>query len=218
MFLTRFQINTTRRGARFLLASQQRMHAAVLAGFPSGDDRGRTLWRVDQGSPRTDLFIVSPDRPDLTHLVEQAGWPTTATWDTADYQPLLDRLEQGQRWAFRLTANPVRSLPAGPGQRGQVKAHVSVAQQQDWLMRRAERCGFTIPDGPHGGPQVVVKERRTARFQRSHAERGREVTVVMATYDGVLEVTDPAALRAVLTGGVGRAKAYGCGLLTLARV
>ena len=96
-------------------------------------------------------IVVSVNAVSYTHLDVYKR----QTWDTADYQPLLDRLEQGQRWACRLTANPVRSLPAGPGQRGQVKAHVSVAQQQDWLMRRAERCGFTIPDGPHGGPQVL---------------------------------------------------------------
>lgn len=36
------------------------------------------------------------------------------------------------------------------------------------------------------------------------------------TFDGRLEVTDPAALRRTLTQGIGKAKAYGCGLITLA--
>ena len=31
-------------------------------------------------------------------------------------------------------------------------------------------------------------------------------------------ITDPQALRHVLVTGIGRSKAYGCGLLTLARV
>lgn len=216
MYLTRFGINTQRRGARHLLASQQRMHAAVLAGFPAAEDPARVLWRVDAGTHRTDLFVVSAARPDLTHLVEQAGWPTTATWDTADYQPFLERLAAGQRWAFRLTANPVRSVSRGAGVRGQVKAHVTAAQQQDWLLRRAEGLGFRVPDGEAGSPQLVVKDRRTARFERPRADAGRDVTVVMATYDGLLEVTDPDALRRGLCEGVGRAKAYGCGLLTLA--
>lgn len=37
------------------------------------------------------------------------------------------------------------------------------------------------------------------------------------TFDGRLEVTDPAALRRTLTLGLGKAKAYGCGLMTLAK-
>ncbi|MBW3084716.1 CRISPR-associated endoribonuclease Cse3 [Austwickia sp. TVS 96-490-7B] len=220
MYLTRFPINVARRGARHLLVSQQRMHAAVLASFPPDGDLPRALWRVDSGDHRTDLFIMSPSRPDLTHLVEQAGWPSLPdmTWNTADYLPFLERLEAGQRWAFRLTANPVRSVPVPGGSRGQVKAHVAVAHQQKWLLSRTDQLGFTVPNGPHGQPQVVVKDRRTARFERRHAESGRDVTVAMATFDGVLDVTDAGRLRQALTHGVGRAKSYGCGLLTLARL
>nr|WP_246421854.1 type I-E CRISPR-associated protein Cas6/Cse3/CasE [Nocardiopsis mwathae] len=36
------------------------------------------------------------------------------------------------------------------------------------------------------------------------------------SYDGRLIVTDPAAFTAALKEGIGRAKAYGCGLLSLA--
>ena len=47
---------------------------------------------------------------------------------------------------------------------------------------------------------------------RPHTVTQRQVTVV-----GRLEVTDTALLRASLTAGMGRGKAYGCGLMTLAR-
>ncbi|MBO3142456.1 type I-E CRISPR-associated protein Cas6/Cse3/CasE [Dermatophilus congolensis] len=216
MFLTRFGINTSRRGARYLLSAQQRMHAAVLASFHT-QTPGRILWRIDSNPIKTDLFIVSPQRPDLTHLVEQAGWPTTATWDTADYAPFLERLATGQQWAFRLTANPVRNINAGPNERGKVKAHVTPAQQQEWLTRRAGKFGFSIAQTGSGEPSLIVKNRNTARFERRHAQEGRNVTIAMATYDGLLHVTDADALREALTEGIGRAKAYGCGLMTLAK-
>lgn len=218
MFLTRFQLNPSRQGSRRLLASQQRMHAAVLAGFPAADGSQRVLWRVDAEPHRTDLFIVSGDRPDLSHLVEQAGWPTTATWETRDYRPLLERLEEGQRWAFRLTANPSRSVPTGSAQRGTVKAHVTPGQQEQWLLDRAHRLGFGVPTSPHGNHEIVTRNRRTARFRRRSADGAlNDVTVAMVTYDGVLEVENADDLRTALTQGIGRAKAYGCGLLTLAR-
>lgn len=216
MYLTRCGINPARRGARRLLASPQRVHAAVQAGFPPSDPNERILWRLDTGNDRSDLFIVSPDRPDLTHVVEQAGWPTTQTWEAREYSPFLDRLAAGQRWAFRLTANPVRSLPRDAG-RGRVSAHVTVAQQQEWFLRRAQQLGIEVPASSLGVPELVVRDRRTARFERREATAGRQVTVVMATYEGVLDVIEPALLRQALTAGIGRAKAYGCGLLTLAR-
>lgn len=217
MYLTRCGINPARRGARRLLASPQRLHAAVQAGFPPSDTCDRVLWRLDTSDHRSDLFIVSRHQPDLSHLVEQAGWPTTQTWETREYAPLLDHLMRGQRWAFRLTANPVRSVPRPEG-RGQIKAHVTVAQQQEWFLRRAPQLGIEVPISSLGVPEVIVKDRRTARFERREAAGGRDVTVVMATFDGVLDIAEPDLLRRALIGGVGRAKAYGCGLLTLARL
>jgi CRISPR system Cascade subunit CasE len=37
-----------------------------------------------------------------------------------------------------------------------------------------------------------------------------------AVFEGQLEITDTEAMRRSLTGGIGPAKGYGCGLLTLA--
>jgi CRISPR system Cascade subunit CasE len=220
MYLTRFRINSARRGARHLLSSPQVMHAAVLAGFPGPSDRAtphaRTLWRVDHGShAQITLYIVSPTAPDLTHLVEQAGWPTTETWQSRAYDSLLDSLKPGQEWAFRLTANPVRSGRSKPADtRTRRFGHVTVAQQQDWLLSRAKLAGFTIPVGELGEPDVIVHNRMTHTFRRQNGK----VTIQSATYDGRLEVADPDALRRTLTLGLGHAKAYGCGLLTLAPV
>lgn len=219
MYLTRFEINTARRGARFLLASPQRMHAAVHAGFPTlnvvDEQQGRLLWRLDRHEPATLLYIVSPQRPDLTHLSEQAGWPSLPHWETRPYQPLLDRLAAGQRWAFRLTANPVSSRRKNEDSKhSQRFGHVTVAQQTRWLLDRTERLGFVVPKCTHDEPDVAVRRRETLRFDRE----GRTVTLATAVFEGHLDVTDPSTLRDVLVRGIGAGKGYGCGLLTLAPI
>lgn len=43
----------------------------------------------------------------------------------------------------------------------------------------------------------------------------RPVTLLAVTYEGVLQVTDPEAFKALLCEGVGRGKAYGLGLMTI---
>lgn len=213
MFLSSLDINPHRRSARELLASPQRMHAAVMAAFP--EDRaggGRVLWRLDEGRHDVRLYLVSADKPDLHHVVEQAGRPEYG-WQTREYGPFLDRLEAGGVWAFRLTANPAHSAAPVGGGRGKRYAHVTVAQQTGWLLdRRAGDCGFSVVDSSAGGPDMVVRARRTLRFDR----RGRTVTLGTATFEGSLRVEDPNALRTALTAGIGPAKAYGCGLMTLA--
>ena len=40
-------------------------------------------------------------------------------------------------------------------------------------------------------------------------------TLLVVTYEGVLQVTDPEAFKALLCEGVGRGKAYGLGLMTI---
>ena len=220
MFLSRFEINPARRAARELLASPQALHAAVLAAFPAGQARdehesGRVLWRLDTVAHQVTLYLVSPDKPDLTHLVESVGWPTTQGWDTRDYDPLLQRLHAGDRWAFRLTANPVSSRRKTiASEHSQRFGHVTVAQQTQWLLDRAEHRGFAIAPAVGDEPDVAVRARRTWRFDR----KGATVTLSTAVFEGHLDIRDPDLLRRALIAGIGPAKGYGCGLLTLAPV
>lgn len=227
MYLTRMPLNAARWETRRLMASPYRLHAAVEAAFPPGmaaSAGGRVLWRLDR---RTDepqafwLYIVSPEKPDLTHVVEQAGWPVhERLWETKDYRPFLDRLENGQRWEFRLKANPVRKVRKDKGRRpdesvvGTLQGHVTVEQQVEWLVSRAEAYGFELPLDANEKPIVIVSQRNREVFRRG----SDEVTLSTAVYDGTLTVTDADLMRAALCQGIGRAKGFGCGLLTIAPV
>jgi len=214
MFLTRMPLNPARRGFKFLLASPHAMHAAVLSAFPPGTEvdsaRGRVLWRVDNQNPHVYLYVVSPEQPDLTHLVEQAGWPAASSWETVPYESRLARLQTGDVMAFRLTANPVKTS-RDPELLGKRLAHVTAAQQRDWLVERSEAHGFRIPVGLEGEADVLVSKRGRHEFRRGNGK----ITLVTAQFDGQLEITDADIFRRTLTHGLGRAKGYGCGLLTV---
>ncbi|WFE20500.1 type I-E CRISPR-associated protein Cas6/Cse3/CasE [Solwaraspora sp. WMMD937] len=220
MYLTRFRFNKARRDSRRLLGSPQVMHAAVMSGFADDADHTRdgrrTLWRLDTTGNQPVLYIVSPGRPDLTHLVEQAGWPTIGErWQTRPYGGFLDQLATGQQWAFRLTANPVRDgRPKDPTADTKRYGHVTVEQQTQWLVKRAEPNGFEILRGTDDDLNLILHNQTTQSFGRRGGDR--PVVIRTVTYDGVLAVRDPQALRRVLTAGIGHAKAYGCGLMTLA--
>lgn len=209
MILTRTYLNIRRAGAKKLLGSPQAMHAAILSGFPPTVEPGRPLWRVDAHDPlRPTLYVVSANRPDLTHLQEQAGWPSQDVTESAVYDSFLERLAPGQIWSFRLTANPTHRTTIGDSSK--VVAHVTVNQQLQWLLGRAERLGVSF--GTADRPSVQVVGRDLRRFAR----KGATVTLGTATFAGRLQVESAAALRTALIEGIGRAKAYGCGLMTLA--
>jgi CRISPR system Cascade subunit CasE len=218
MFLTRSTIDPARRGARKLLASPQAMHAAVRGAFAVPEDHerpgARTLWRLDTAPAGTvHLYVVSPGRPDLAHLAAQAGRATGEAWTTRPYDGLLASLRPGQRWAFRLTANPTHSgRKTAEAKDTQRFGYLRAEEQQRWLLDRSARCGFAVAVQQDGQPTLVLHRRQTQTFKRGMGT----VTLTTVTYDGVLDVTDADAFRQALTQGIGHAKAYGCGLLTLA--
>ncbi|MBS5451122.1 MAG: type I-E CRISPR-associated protein Cas6/Cse3/CasE [Coriobacteriia bacterium] len=225
MYISKLPLNSARRGAMELIASPNKMHAAVEHAFPpreeSGSAQGRILWRLDivpRGSEDIWLYVVSPDKPDFTHICERAGWPTLGTWETKDYAPLLDRIADGQVWSFRLKANPVRKVSKDLGTQknenvvGKIQGHVTEQQQLKWLLSRCEEHGFSVASDSAGAPAVRLSQRAKGAF----LHKGSHVTLTTVVYDGTLVVLDAEKFRRTLCYGMGRAKGFGCGLLTVA--
>lgn len=132
--------------------------------------------------------------------------------------------------------------------RGFRMAHRTASEQLHWFLRRTERWGFDVPpsrtDPPAPGlegeriadadlsvPTVMRASpgradsaphevRITSRHRRTFAKNGRGPRVIInsVTFEGRLEVTDAEAFTHHLLSGIGPAKAYGCGLLTLAPI
>ncbi|WRZ96383.1 type I-E CRISPR-associated protein Cas6/Cse3/CasE (plasmid) [Streptomyces sp. NBC_01007] len=251
-YLSKVALNPRRRHALALLSNPHRLHAAVLGGLAVQPVTERVLWRLETNTThRAEILVLTDSRPSWEHLVEQAGWPGADGGEplVADYAPLLQRIALGREFAFRLTANPVQAvqrpdkpsdeqttrLKAGtdaPGtparHRGFRVAHRTADQQIGWLLRQADRHGFTIPTAvtsePAPGlhvdealspaPAVALTARDILRFHKR--ANGPRVTVSTATFQGRLRITDPDALRNALLAGIGPAKGYGQGLLTLA--
>ncbi|MFD9287593.1 type I-E CRISPR-associated protein Cas6/Cse3/CasE [Streptomyces sp. NPDC060030] len=244
-YLSRIRINPLRARSRLLLTSPRAMHAAVQGSLPGLPEEERTLWRLDADNVhRPQLLVVTESRPDWTHLVEQAGWPGAdgEHYAVRDYSPLLRQLEAGRTFAFRLTANPVQNtrrpdkltprqaqhLEAGQS-RGFRLGHRTAKAQLNWFLTRAPRWGMEVPLAPYPEETSTSDEERprdiriVARSRRTFGKAdltGKETQVVLnaVTFEGRMRVTDPVLLGDRLLAGIGPAKAYGCGLLTLAPV
>ena len=225
MYLSRVTLDLERLDAVMFASSPYKVHAAVERAFAPDTPRetagGRILWRLDEvpgSASEAWLYVVSPGRPDLTHICVQAGDASDLSWVTKDYDPVIKCVAAGQLWQFRLKANPVRKAAVDKGRRqregivGSIQGHVTEAQQRSWLLCRAEASGFRIARTEEGFERLAVSNRRVERFRR-HDET---VTLTTAQYDGILEVTDADAFRHALGFGMGRARGFGCGLLTIA--
>lgn len=251
-YLSRVRINPRRSAAQTLLANPRALRSAVLHAIPGDPLAERILWRLDADNPfRPHLLVLTRTKPDWSHLVETAGWPDADGEHTrvADYHPLLERIRQGDHYAFRVTANPVQntSTPdkstaaqtaytASGGRRSFRIGHRTASAQLDWFLARTPNWGFTVPPvetdpaapgiGDHAGhgetePSSardirIITRSRVAFGKQKQSRQAQAITLHTATFEGRLEVTDPERLTTALITGIGPAKAYGCGLLTLA--
>lgn len=214
MFLSRMELDTTKRKTLIALSSPSMFHGAVESAFPG--ERRRNLWRVDQLGGRKYLLILSEEKPDLTAAMEQFG-VDGETWLTKDYDPLLNRIVNGTKWHFRLAANPTYSVTEAGKSRGRVCAHSTAAHQRDWLVAQSEKHGFRLAEDTF---DVVLS--RWYHFGKGNAQtahgRHRQVSLLSVTFEGDLEVTDAKLFKELLVSGIGREKAYGVGLMTLVQI
>lgn len=214
MYLSRVALDSNQRETMQLLSSPYLMHGAVERSF-SGV-RERRLWRVDWLKDTCYLLILSGQEPHLANIVEKYGFPKSSLpFEIKEYQPFLERLEEGQSWRFRLCANPVRSssvVKESGSRRGKVFAHVTSEQQKQWLISRASKHGFELqPDA------FDVVQSEWKRFKKG-ANSQRDVSMRVVVFEGILTISDIEPFRNALVSGIGREKAYGCGMLSIARL
>ncbi|SHG62758.1 type I-E CRISPR-associated protein Cas6/Cse3/CasE [Streptoalloteichus hindustanus] len=223
MFLTKLTVNVTSREFRRDFADVHDMHRTVMSGFPevTSENPARlshgVLWRLDGTQSGFLLYVQSHTQPDWGRL--PAGYLAQPA-EIRSIQPVLDAVTAGRRFAFRLVANATRAIKSDPLPDGEVRAmrvpHRKPEKQIEWLARQGERHGFVIPLATNGQPDLAPSPCRPLRG-RIRQTSGNQITIEPVRFDGRLIVTDPDAFSAALRDGVGRAKAYGCGLLSLAR-
>jgi len=218
MFISRIHLDPRRRGTKQAMANPNHFHAHIQKvlsreiGATPADDGERPLWRLERGGSRPTLYVVSRTRPDLSLTQRQYGSPDSPP-EYHDYTKRLDTLDRGQVWSFRLVANPTHNIERKTDGKVIRIEHRVAKFQSEWLGRKGDRHGFSVLGEP------VISSLTTSRFQRRDAETENDtVKIASCVFAGRLEVTDPDKFREALMYGVGRARAYGCGLLTIAPV
>lgn len=224
MFLSKLTINVTSREFRRDYADIREMHRTIMSAFPqvlNGQPARQahgTLWRLDSTNRGFALYVQSHVQPDWTAL---AGGYLAEPAHVRSIQPVLDAIAPGRKLAFRLVANPTHSvLPNGvPGSRGRGKRvpYRTPDKQVEWLAHQGEHHGFVIPLASNGKVDVAPSPCPTLRGRKRDQDRGG-IVVEPVRYDGHLIITDRDTFATAILNGIGRAKAYGCGLLSLAPI
>lgn len=198
-----------------------------------GAERDFLFRRRDSHDTSPGFYVVSSRKP----VTISDAWQV----NSREYEP---KLTVSQRFSFEIRANPVVTHKVGEkSRRDDVVMHKKMQLLSergllrwsdwrdddpakppvyeliqntcvDWLERRSERTGFVLVENMIPGDDKKQKAIRVDAYGQHHANK-KDIRFSSVDFSGVLEVTDPAALRQALYKGIGHAKAFGCGLLLI---
>ena len=210
MYLSDIQLHCMKREAARLIGDPYKLHAALMSGFPADSVNPadeRVLFRQEPptpGSPWVQVIVQSQMAPDWTPLLER--YSDSAHVGTKE---LALAFRAGQRLRFRLRANPTVT------RNGNRLGLVGEPDQRAWIERRAAGFGFALE------LYQVIDEGMVGGYKKAaEGEEGRgwrRMSFRAVRYQGLLKVTDAALLQDAVSNGIGPAKGFGCGLLSLAR-
>jgi len=148
------------------------------------------------------VLVQSGTQPDINRLPD--GY-TSRVPRTKSIDSFLESLADGELLRYRVAINPAVLIRAQGNNRLKV---IPAAERADWWQRR---CSSSLGIQNVDIPAVVGERPRDIR------RNGGTFKLIVARIDGFALVSDAHRLRSAIRSGTGRAKAWGCGLLTVAR-
>lgn len=211
-YFTRIELDPYKKLTQLALNNSNMFHGAIEKTF--NNTKERKLWRVDSLRGRRYLLIISRSLPDFTPLLQQFA-PNGAESQTKVYDSFLDTIKNNSMWHFRLCGVPLVSKKTSnePNARGKRYALIKEEEQREWLYKKGELHGFTIdPD------RLVISDMGASSLKKGAGKDHCEFKIRKVVYEGMLMVTDVDAFRAALVDGVGRERAFGGGMITIAPI
>ncbi len=220
MYLQRIQIDPRCREARRDLADPYQLHSTLCRAFSNPEKKcsdGEFLWRLEQNNdyfscPR--IIVQSRGVPDWTKIGVK-GWLAKAD-PAIDLKKRLqlDSLKSGQRFRFRLQANP--SITRNGKRFGLLRT----IEQEAWVKRKGVQHGFIMPQCSPFDFSESQQERVDGRITQARMLSGRQhsgntVRLFSVLYDGTLIINEPDKFRQALQTGIGHGKVLGLGLLSV---
>jgi CRISPR-associated protein Cas6/Cse3/CasE subtype I-E len=198
MLLTQLTVSLKGEGGRHLVRSAFRLHQMIYRNFP--DDQ-RVLFRLEPYGEAHFARILVQHQQNPPEFWESFG----AYFLEEPKHRLLDPLEAGARYLFRLAGAPTKAAPAPTARRGREFDLRDIEDQVKWLRRRLEGVADVEQvDVLHSRLRVVSKPGGEYRFRE-------------ALFQGVLVCRDVDGLTALRSQGIGKRKSAGAGLLSLVR-
>lgn len=208
MFLSKLLLNPRSKQVMNEINDPYQMHRTILNAFYNGNEKsGRVLFRVEisKRSPDITLLVQSEREPDWKKIVDKFPAYLSEKENKYEYKKITLSFSNGQRLRFRLRANPTVKKITDGKKNGKRVGILDEQEQKEWMKRKARAGGFKLIDC------TVVDE----GFVNSQ-KNSRNLTFLSVKFEGFIEVTETEKFLNCLKSGIGSAKGFGFGLLSIA--
>ena len=211
LYFSQLHLNPASRMVQRELANPYQLHRTLLNAFGTTREQAGMLHRVDVDNHGIRVLVQSAEKPDWQALnkVGQGRYllrsPSSAK--SADFTLPLNAC-----YRFRLVASPTVAKKREGRKNSNRVPLVREEKQLDWLRRKGALHGFHVLQAT--ASQSV---RRHDKIHRDK-ETTHAVTIHTVRFDGQLQIIDAAKFNEAWHKGVGPAKAFGCGMISLASI
>lgn len=198
-----------------LLSSPAGEHKVLWRFFGDHPDRDRDfIYRRILEARLPTFFVTSERRPQN---------PDVEAW-TTDVKPFDPNLRPGTVLQFSLRVNAtvkkygsyhdvvmnykyeLENEKEVPREEWPPESEIEYEAGLEWLKKRDEKNGFQVRE-----EALQIQRHETHRFEKRNS--GREVHLGVLDMSGRLEVTDEKRFKDTLREGMGKSRAYGCGMM-----
>ena len=201
MYLSRLQLNTTRIAVLWA-SNPYRVHQRLMMAC---DGDPRLLFRIEDapagGPPEggTQVLVQSHVEPNW----QFAFGDFDVLRCPPEHKAFDLHLQAGRHYRFRLLANP--TVKRNGNRLGLFKEEDQLA----WLARKLEAAGAILVS-------AIAAPRGLQKSDKNPAKDEHIATHFAVLFEGVLQAQNTEQLKEVVEHGIGAAKGYGFGLLSLA--
>jgi len=201
MYLSLLSLDRMHRGTMRLLSNVYLLHKGIMSGFARYGDGLRVLFRVE---PEIDdrvvrLLVQSERSPSWEPFAERR--PCLVDVRVKEFSPVF---RPGNSYRFRLRANPVVK------RNGKRYGLIRDETLEEWLRKKESALGLRFRS-------LLALDEGYVTGHKEGNGHSQRINIKTARFEGVVSVSEPHLLLKALSGGIGPAKAFGCGLLSLGR-
>lgn len=206
MYLSSLTLDASKRITREIYINPYTLHQAVFRAFPDKleDGPGRVLYRLDTHNGNFTLLVQSEKLPN---------WIKAEILSECLAEPVKTKLFApkfgiGQQLYFLLRANPSVKKDTEGKKNGYRIGLLREEDQMHWLSKKAKTSGFSVVS-------CIVIPEGIAQNERGKEGKGK-LRHYAVRFNGILQVVEPDLFIETVQKGIGPAKGFGFGLLSLA--